>query len=156
MYALLARAEELRPALTEAIQRDAEAFDAVMAAMKLPRDTDEEAAIRLQALETATLKAAEVPLDTARMAAEVIDLAEQAVTYGNLNAISDGATGGALAHAALTGAGYNVRINVASPGRSHAGRAVCSRRSAASKPWRMRPKRRIRRQLIERGGMPQL
>jgi formiminotetrahydrofolate cyclodeaminase len=41
-----------------------------------------------------------------------MDLASQVVAAGNLNAISDGATGAALAHAALMGAGYNVRINV--------------------------------------------
>ena len=40
-------------------------------------------------------------------------LATEVVTHGNLNAISDGATGATLARAALTGAGYNVRINLA-------------------------------------------
>jgi formiminotetrahydrofolate cyclodeaminase len=46
------------------------------------------------------------------MSVEVLELAAQVVEKGNLNAISDGATGAALARAALTGAGYNVRINL--------------------------------------------
>jgi len=45
---------------------------------------------------------------------QVMELALQVVAHGNLNAISDGATGCAQAHAALIGAGYNVRINIAS------------------------------------------
>ncbi len=113
MYALLERAEALRAQLKAAIQRDAEAFEAVMTAMKLPRDTDEEAAIRQHTIDEATLTAAQVPLETARMAVEVMELAAQAATLGNVNAISDGATGAALGRAALTGASYNVRINIA-------------------------------------------
>jgi formiminotetrahydrofolate cyclodeaminase len=58
------------------------------------------------------MEAALVPLQVARLSVEVIDLASRVVAAGNLNAISDGATGAALARAALTGAGYNVRINI--------------------------------------------
>jgi len=112
MYAMLERSEQLRHALKDAIQKDADAFGAVMVAMKLPRDTDEEAALRQKAVDEATLNAARVPLETARMAVAVIELAEQSTALGNLNAISDGATGAALARAALTGASYNVRINI--------------------------------------------
>jgi formiminotetrahydrofolate cyclodeaminase len=155
MYAMLARAEELRTQLTVMIERDAKAFEAVMDAMKLPRDTDEEAALRLQAMEAATLKAAEVPLETARMAAEVIDLAEQAVTLGNLNAISDGASAAALARAALTGAGYNVRINISSLAEPQKGAALLDevRRIEAHA---VEVEARIREQLVSRGGMPQV
>lgn len=112
MGAVLERAEDLRGELTAAVQRDAQAFAAVMAAYKLPKETEEERAKRLAAIQNATLEAARVPLEVAGKAVEVIELAAQVVAQGNLNAISDGATGGALARAALTGAGYNVRINV--------------------------------------------
>ena len=114
MYALLEEAEMLRAELKASIEKDANAFTAVMDAFKLPRDTDEEAAARQAAIDSATLFAAEVPLETARMAVRVMQLAAQAVAVGNVNAISDGATGVALGRAALTGASYNVRINVAS------------------------------------------
>ena len=114
MYSLLQRAEKLRGELKLQIERDASAFTQVMEAFKLPKDTDEELAARQLAIDSATMDAACVPLETASMAVEVMELAKQVVAEGNLNAISDGATGATLARAALTGAGYNVRINVAS------------------------------------------
>jgi formiminotetrahydrofolate cyclodeaminase len=63
-------------------------------------------------VEQATLEAARVPLLVARKAVEVMEIALQVTALGNLNAISDGASGASMARAALTGAGYNVRINV--------------------------------------------
>jgi formiminotetrahydrofolate cyclodeaminase len=114
MQATLTRAEGLRAELTADIQRDAAAFEAVMRAFKLPKETPAESERRSQAIEEATLKAAQVPLEVARRSVEVMELARQVVQHGNLNAISDGATGATLARAALTGAGYNVRINAKS------------------------------------------
>lgn len=112
MYAALEEAEKLRADLKSTIEKDARAFSAVMESFRLPRDTDEEAALRQKKIDQATLVAAQVPLETAQMALRVMQLAAQMVEVGNLNAISDGASGVALARAALTGAGYNVRINV--------------------------------------------
>ncbi len=114
MRQILERAETLRRELTAAIEEDAAAFEAVMAAFKLPKDTSEEMQKRQSAIESATLKAAQVPLEVARKVVEVMYLALKTVSYGNLNAISDAATAAALARAALSGAGYNVRINLAS------------------------------------------
>lgn len=114
MLTLLESAEALRKELTEAILRDAAAFDGVMSAFKLPKDTAEEQASRDQAVEAATLTAIQVPLEVAEKAVNVLKLAAQVVSQGNLNAISDGASGAAMARAALTSAGYNVRINAAS------------------------------------------
>jgi glutamate formiminotransferase/formiminotetrahydrofolate cyclodeaminase len=111
MQAILEKAAGLRGELTEAVAEDAAAFAALMAANKLPRTTDEEQQERDRAVETATLVAAQVPLDVAAMAVETLELAAQVVNAGNLNAISDGASGAALAQAAVKGAGYNVRIN---------------------------------------------
>jgi glutamate formiminotransferase/formiminotetrahydrofolate cyclodeaminase len=152
MYAILEKAESLRAALKEAIQEDATAFEAVMQAMKLPRDTDEEAAVRHAAIEDATLNAARVPLETARMAVEVMDLAVQVAGNGNLNAISDGATGAALARAALTGAGYNVRINVSGLSDPSQGTELLAA------VWELEKQaaaleEQLRAHLVERGGM---
>ena len=112
MQAILERAETLRQELTRAIDRDAQAFDAVMAAFKLPKESEQDLVRRSQAIEQSTLHAARVPLEVAEMSVEAMDLTEQVTRLGNINAVSDGATGAGLARAALTGAGYNVRINL--------------------------------------------
>jgi glutamate formiminotransferase/formiminotetrahydrofolate cyclodeaminase len=113
MQAVLEKAERLRQELTQAIDEDAAAFGAVMAAYKLPKGTPEEEQKRLSAIEVALLEAANVPLKVACKSVDVMALAEEVVSLGNLNAISDGATAAIQARAALTGAGYNVRINAA-------------------------------------------
>jgi len=112
MQAILNRAEELREAMQRAVELDAEAFKAVMEAYRLPKDTPEQQAARNQAVESAMLAAAQAPLKVAKMAVQVMELASQVIAVGNLNAISDGASGAAMARAALNGSGLNVRINV--------------------------------------------
>ncbi len=97
--------------LTRLVADDAASFDAILVATRLPKATPAEQAARLAALEQATLHAAEVPLQTAEKVVAVIELAAQAAALGNLNAISDAASSAALARAALTSAGLNVRIN---------------------------------------------
>jgi glutamate formiminotransferase/formiminotetrahydrofolate cyclodeaminase len=111
MRSVLENAERLRASLTQDVERDALAFNRVMDAYKMPKETVEQRTLRGKAIQEATLGAAQVPLDVAGKAVEVIELAKTVVTEGNLNAISDGATGAVLARAALTGAGYNVLIN---------------------------------------------
>jgi glutamate formiminotransferase/formiminotetrahydrofolate cyclodeaminase len=112
MKTILDEANRLRADLSRAVEEDASAFAGVLAAFKLPKDTPEHEAVRMAAIEEATLKAAEVPLENARRALTVMELCAQAAALGNLNAISDAAAGAALAKAALVSAGYNVRINL--------------------------------------------
>lgn len=114
MWTLIERAEALRSELTLAVAEDAAAFEAVMAAFRLPKETEEEQDVRHQAVQAATLQAAEVPLAVARKSLEVMELALQAAQEGNPNAITDAGTGCTLAKAALTSACYNVRTNVTS------------------------------------------
>ncbi|TAK14424.1 MAG: glutamate formimidoyltransferase [Anaerolineae bacterium] len=111
MFALAEQADTLRAELTAGVQEDAAAFGEVMAAFKLPKATEEEQAARAAAIETATLHAADVPLASGRRAVAVMALAVQAAELGNTNAISDAASGVALARASLTAAGLNVKIN---------------------------------------------
>lgn len=113
MYDLIEKAEGLRTELTAAVDEDAAAFDGLMAAMRLPKNSPEETAARAAAVEQATLGAIAVPLRVAGLALTAMELALQAATQGNANAISDAASGVALGRAALTGAGLNVRINCA-------------------------------------------
>ena len=121
MIEILNQAERLRAELTAAVDEDSAAFESVMAAFKLPKDTSGKEAVRNQAIEEATKHAAQVPLKTAQKAVTVMALAERAVALGNLNAITDAAAGAVMARAALTAAGYNVRVNVASLRDSTAG-----------------------------------
>jgi len=111
MWSLIEAVEVHRQVLTQAVAQDAAAFEAYMDAIRMPKDSPERQAARAIALDSATLHAAEVPLETARHAVAVIELAVQAANLGNLNAISDAGTAAALARAALTGAGLNVRTN---------------------------------------------
>jgi len=114
MWQMVEQAETIRERLTQAVDRDAASFEAVMTAMKLPKDTPENQAKRSLAIEQASLAAADVPLEVARWAVEVMSLGAEAAATANLNAISDAASAVALGRAALTGAGLNVRINTQS------------------------------------------
>jgi len=112
MRQVLEKTENLRKKLTLGIEEDAQSFEAVMAAMKLPKGTPEEIEIRNRTIQSSTMVAAEAPLKTAEFILEVLSLLNIVTEKGNLNAITDAGTGGALAMAALTGAGANVRINL--------------------------------------------
>jgi glutamate formiminotransferase/formiminotetrahydrofolate cyclodeaminase len=153
MQTILERAENLRRRLTDAIQEDAAVFEAVMAAFKYPKGNPEEIEKRQQEIERATLEAARVPLGVARMAVEVLELALEVVSQGNLNAISDGASGAAQARAALTGAGYNVQINLldlaSRPEAAHMLQELATLKMKAGQL-----EEQIQAQLIERGGIP--
>ncbi len=111
MWPIIDQAESLRTELTRAVSEDSQAFEALLAATRLPKSTLEEQVARDAAIQIATLHAAQIPLATAEKAVKVMQLAVQVAQMGNLNAISDAASGAALARTALTGAGLNVRIN---------------------------------------------
>jgi glutamate formiminotransferase/formiminotetrahydrofolate cyclodeaminase len=113
MWLLVEQAEDLRRQLTSLVAEDAAVFEKVIAAARLPKDTPELESTRQQAMQAASLEAARVPLRTAHLALQVSQHSIQAAGYGNSNAISDAATASALAHAAIVGAGGNVRINLA-------------------------------------------
>jgi glutamate formiminotransferase / formiminotetrahydrofolate cyclodeaminase len=108
------RAAALVNALSALVARDAEAYAEVAAASKLPQQPETAAATRSAALTSALLRAAEVPLETARACADVAKLAAAVAARGNTNAASDAAVAALLAEAGCKGAAFNVRINVAS------------------------------------------
>ncbi|GAB4573197.1 MAG: hypothetical protein Kow0077_14870 [Anaerolineae bacterium] len=112
MAATAEQAASLRRALLAAIQEDVAAFDAVMAAFRLPKEAPERAA----AIEQATVGAADVPLRVAELALQAMALAARVAATGNLNAVTDGMAGIHMALAAAEIAALNVRINVASLG----------------------------------------
>ena len=155
MEVILASTESLRTKLESAVQRDADAYNTVMEAFRLPKETPSQKSERSRAIQEAMLGAAEVPLEVAAMAVDVMDLAQQAVELGNINAISDGATASALARAALSGAGYNVRINVL--GLNDEERAQKLLKSLKSLEKREQEiSKKIDELLLERGGFPEV
>jgi glutamate formiminotransferase/formiminotetrahydrofolate cyclodeaminase len=109
MRAALAAAEPLRAELSDLIAADSEAYGAVMAAYQLERDDPR----REPAVQAALGHAADVPLQTARAALAVLELARTVAARGNVNAASDAGTAALLARASLEAAGLNVRTNAA-------------------------------------------
>ena len=151
MQAVRVHAEKLREQLTYAVDDDAGAFEAVMGAFRLPKDTEEEKATRISSIQSATLNAAHVPLHVAEGAVKVMELALRCVEFGNSNAISDAASAAAMAKAGLTAAGYNVRINVAALPDPSAGEQFLSQ-VRALEAQAIEIEKSIRERLRERGG----
>jgi formiminotetrahydrofolate cyclodeaminase len=111
MKDVLAKAESLRVKLTGMIEDDVNAFDKVMAAYGMAKDTDAEKQAREKAIQAALKEATEVPLRCCHAARDVIDLAETASDKGNLNVISDAGVAVLAAYAALRSAALNVFTN---------------------------------------------
>jgi glutamate formiminotransferase/formiminotetrahydrofolate cyclodeaminase len=116
-----AQAVEHTSRLLALVDRDAAAYQAVVAAHKLPKTPAEP---RRAAIAAALTAAADVPLETARACAQIADLAARAAESGNPNAVSDAGVSALLAEAAARGAAYNVRINVAAMDDPAAGLAL--------------------------------
>jgi formiminotetrahydrofolate cyclodeaminase len=114
MRAVLDEAESLRLRLADMVAEDIAAFDALMAAYGLPKESEEQKAQRSAAIQIGLKSATEAPLACARASAEVISLALRAAKVGNTNVISDAGVGALAAQAALRSAALNVYINVPS------------------------------------------
>ncbi|HUH97195.1 MAG TPA: formimidoyltransferase-cyclodeaminase, partial [Anaerolineales bacterium] len=152
MQAIRAQAEELRKELTGAVDDDSAAFEAVMGALRLPKEKEEQQQARAAALQIAMIHAARVPLQTVRNALKVMELAARCAEDGNPNAISDAMSGAAMARAALTAAGYNVRINLSSLEDKSAGGQML-KELAELEERAEGIEKEIRRLMKERGGV---
>jgi glutamate formiminotransferase / formiminotetrahydrofolate cyclodeaminase len=111
MQEVMAAAEKLRADLTAAVAADIAAFDAVMAAYRLPKDSEAELEAREEAIERTMHGAAAVPLRVTRDATSVLGLAAIVAEKGNLNAVADAGSAANLALASARAAALNVRIN---------------------------------------------
>jgi formiminotetrahydrofolate cyclodeaminase len=111
MKAVLTEAEVLRHRLTGMVEDDVQAFDAVMGAYGMPKETDADKEKRSAAIQDALKLATDVPLRCCHSAREVIDLAAKASDKGNLNVISDAGVAVLAAYAALRSAALNVYTN---------------------------------------------
>jgi formiminotetrahydrofolate cyclodeaminase len=105
-------AADLRKKLQNDIDNDAKAYQEVLAAFKLPKNTDSEKKQRSSAIQQAFKTAAKVPFGVARDAITIMDLASRAIARGNQNALSDGAVAVLACRAAALAAAYNVKINL--------------------------------------------
>ena len=93
---------------------DNEAFERVVDAFKLPKETDEQKKLRIEAIEKSTLEAASVPADVIKNCREIIPLLETISKKGNQNSLSDAGVAVAVIAAASEGAFLNVLINYSS------------------------------------------
>jgi len=106
------KAEELTGRFLELVQDDTDAYQKVMAAFGLSKETEEEKASRQAAIEEAMKQAATVPLETLRAAEKLGGIAREAIQRGNPNAITDAVAAVQLANTTAVVASYNVQINL--------------------------------------------
>ena len=111
---VLEKSDKLTEDLLDAIQKDADAFDSVIAAFGMPKETDGQKAARADAIQEAYKTATASPEATAEYCLTVMKLAESLLGKSNVNAVSDLAVGATQAHAGLKGALANVRVNLPS------------------------------------------
>lgn len=104
---------DIQKRLLAQVDEDTAAFNRIMDAFGLPKSSDQEKAVRKQAIQDATKYAIEVPLAVMKTASEVLDVAEAMVNRGNPNSVTDAAVAALCARAAVEGAWLNVRINCA-------------------------------------------
>ena len=95
------------------VDEDTRSFDAIMSAFGLPKGTPEEQAARAEAIEAATLRAAQVPMETIKAALAAFPVLKAVAEKGNPASASDAGVGALAARAAVRGAMLNVKINAA-------------------------------------------
>ncbi|MCX6372636.1 MAG: cyclodeaminase/cyclohydrolase family protein [Actinobacteria bacterium] len=114
IVSLVGESEAARGRLEQLLQEDTTAYNGVITAYKMPKETAEEQAARSQAVQDGLIIAADVPLEICRVAVEVCRLAKVAAGLGNPQAVTDAGIGAILGEAAVVGAALNVRINLGS------------------------------------------
>jgi glutamate formiminotransferase/formiminotetrahydrofolate cyclodeaminase len=109
---LAEKAQAAKNELIHAVDADTEAFNEVIAGMRMPKDTAEQVEIRSRVIRAGYKSAARVPLRTAQLCREVLDLCQAAADIGNQAVMSDAGVGALMAYAGVQGAIHNVRINL--------------------------------------------
>jgi len=106
------KAQELKDQLVRAIDADTRAFNAYMAARRLPEKTENDRLKKQQAMQAGLKDAVAVPMSTAWLSEQVIDLAAVAVEKGNINSVTDAGVGAHIAFTGVKGGIFNVLINL--------------------------------------------
>jgi formiminotetrahydrofolate cyclodeaminase len=112
MRALLTRADAIRGELVGLVDADADAYQRVVDAQSLPKDTPEQIAERDRQVQAALAEAVRVPLRGAVLCADALALCEPVAERGNQRLISDAGVAALLADAALHSCALNVRVNL--------------------------------------------
>jgi len=112
MRQIAARASGFRKKLAKDIDNDAAAYNEVLKAFKMAKNTEKDKDRRTKAIQAGFKNAALVPLGVARDALDIMELIGKVVRKGNKNAAIDGAVGALAARAAVMGALYNVKTNL--------------------------------------------
>ncbi len=106
--------EQLRGTFSKLIDADTEAFNKVTEAYSLPKESDDQKALRTAAIQGATKEAALVPLEVMKHVVDALALTKIVAEKGNTNSISDAGVSALMLHAAAEGAALNVGINLKS------------------------------------------
>jgi methenyltetrahydrofolate cyclohydrolase len=109
---VLEQIEPLRKKFILLIDKDTDTFNKVMEAYGLPKDSDEQKALRSAAIQSATKEATLVPLEVMKHCVDALALAKTIAEKGNANSITDAGVGALMLHAAVEGAALNVKINL--------------------------------------------
>jgi formiminotetrahydrofolate cyclodeaminase len=109
---LAEKAQAAKDELIRAVDADTEAFNEVIAGMRMAKDTPEQIELRSKTIRAGYKSAAEVPLQTAQSCRQVLDLCQAAADIGNQAVMSDAGVGALMAYAGVQGAIHNVRINL--------------------------------------------
>jgi formiminotetrahydrofolate cyclodeaminase len=109
---VLEQSEQLREQFSDLIDRDTHAFNKVMEAFALPKETDPQKALRAAAIREATKEATLVPLEVMKHCIDALALTQAVASKGNVNSVSDAGVSALMLHAALESAALNVRINL--------------------------------------------
>ncbi|MCZ6775775.1 MAG: cyclodeaminase/cyclohydrolase family protein [Ignavibacteria bacterium] len=112
MKKVLREAENLRAKFTSLVEKDTQAFNKVMEAFGLPKETEDQKALRSAAIDEVTREATLVPLEVMKHCIDALALAQEVASKGNRNSISDAGVSALMLHAACEGAALNVKINL--------------------------------------------
>lgn len=105
-------AQEVKDELVRAVDEDTRAFDSVIEAMRMPKDTEAERRERAEAMAEGYKEATRVPLATVRACRDALRVCDEMAPLTDPQMVSDIGTGALLANAAARSAAYNVRINL--------------------------------------------
>lgn len=114
MISLRGKLESLQKKFFDLGEKDNSAFEKVMEAFKLPKETDMEKDERAKAIEQATIGATEVPMDVIQTAKTLVPIMQTVINKGNRNSLSDAGVAAVLIGSAVKSAYLNVLINCSS------------------------------------------
>jgi glutamate formiminotransferase / formiminotetrahydrofolate cyclodeaminase len=105
------KGQQIKDELLKLVDEDTNAFNKIMNAFGLPKNTEEEKQTRSQAIQEATLYATQIPFKTMQVAGSAMDICEAMANIGNPNSVSDAGVGALCIRSAVYGAYLNVKIN---------------------------------------------